>query len=102
MSKIQTLGDELATIIAKRKELEIKEGVIKGALLAEMQAADQNRLELEGAVVSVGRRVTFTYTDAVAKLEEKLKLKKVDEEKTGAATAKVTEYLTFREIKNNN
>lgn len=98
MNKVQTLARQLADIAEEKKGLSIKEEAIKDLLMAEMQKEGVTKEQYEFGTVSVGHRRSYTYSDAVKKLEDKVKIKKVEEERQGIAVEKVTEYVTFRSV----
>lgn len=100
MSKLDTLSNELQAIALQKKELATKEEVIKEALLEEMAKANVQKVSLEHGTISKGSRTNYKFTEAVKKLEDKVKIKKDEEIKQGLATATVVEYLMFREAKN--
>lgn len=90
---------QLAEIAAEKKELSIKEEVIKEAMLAEMKKEGKEKEQFEFGTVSVATRSSYTYSEAVKKLEDKVKIKKDEEVKLGVAIPSVTEYVVFRESK---
>lgn len=96
MSKLNTLVGELASIALEKKELANKEEVIKDALLAEMHKEGVSRVPSEVGTASITTRKSYTYTDAVKKLEEKTKIKKDEEVKKGLATVTESQFVTFR------
>lgn len=55
--------------------------------------------DTEFGKATVARRSYYTYSDAVTKLEEEVKLKKVEEVEKGVAEESVTEYILFKEPK---
>jgi hypothetical protein len=99
MNKLNTLAQQLAEIVSEKKSLEIKEGAIKEALLAEMHKENKDKETFEFGTVSVTTRRTYIYSEAIKKLENKIKIKKDEEVKTGLAEEKVTEFISFRESK---
>lgn len=98
MNKIQTLAEQLANAAEEIKGLKIKEEAIKGLLMAEMLKEGVTKEKYDFGTVSVGHRRSFTYSPAIKKLEDKVKMKKVEEERQGVAVEKVTEYVTFRGV----
>jgi hypothetical protein len=96
MSKIKTLAGELAAIALQKQELANKEEVIKDALLTEMHKAGVEKEATDYGTASISRRKSYTYSDVVKKLEDKVKIKKDEEVKQGLATVKETEFITFR------
>lgn len=96
MSKLQTLAGELASIALAKKELADKEEVIKDALLAEMHKAGVTKEPTGYGTASITSRKTYTFTDAVTNLEQKVKIKKDEEIKKGLALVEVKEFISFR------
>lgn len=86
---------DLALLQAQRKELEAKEAQVKLAIIEDMEKKGELQVVTEYGKATISHRKTYTYTEAVEKLNEKLKLAKVKEEQNGKATAKETTYLTF-------
>jgi hypothetical protein len=96
MSKLNTLVGELATIALEKRELANKEEVIKSALLVEMHKENLTKVPSEVGTASITTRKSYTFTDAVKKLDEKLKIKKDEEIKKGLATVTESQFVTFR------
>lgn len=90
---------EVADAIQLRKELEVKEKALKDALLLELKKANKESDESEVGKVTIARRSYYTYSEMVTKLEEEVKIKKVEEVEKGIAKEEVTEYLLFKEAK---
>ena len=97
MTKINTLSTELQSIALQKKELANKEEVIKAALLEAMHKEGLDKLTVEYGTISRGVRTSYKFTEAIKKLEDKVKIKKDEEIKKGLAEPKTTEYLSFRE-----
>ena len=96
MNKIQTLAEQLSEVAEQKEQLSLKEETIKALLLVEMANAGKLKEPFDFGTVSVATRKTYKYSEAITKLEEKIKIKKDDEVKQGVAETKVTEYITFR------
>lgn len=88
------LYKDLATLQAKRKELEAKESLVKLAILEQMEKEGAETITNTYGKFTVSHRTSYTYTDAVAKLAEKVKLAQIKEVEKGIAKPKVTTYLT--------
>lgn len=86
---------KLATIQAQRKVLEAQEAEIRTAILADMVDRDISTIANRWGKFTTSSRKVYTYTEAVARIIEKLKVTKVKEEQRGLATATVTTYLTY-------
>ena len=90
---------QLAKIQAQRKVLEAQEQEIKVAILTEMQDTDVTTVTNKYGKFTVSARKSYTYSEAVDKLAEKLKIAKYKEEQKGIAKAKETIYLTYTGVK---
>lgn len=84
---------ELATVAAEIKTLKAKEEELKLKIMGEMKAAGVDTYKSDFGTVSHVTRKSYTYSPEVAKLNEALKLKKVEEEERGIAEVSVTEYV---------
>lgn len=85
--------EELAAIAVQLKELEDKERALKLQIMSEMKAEGVDTYKSDVGTVSHVTRKSYTYSEAVDKLNEQLKLKKVEEEERGIADVKITEYV---------
>lgn len=83
----------LATLTAQKNQLEETISELKANILAEMKADGLTSYKDEAGTVSYVTRKNYKYTEAVKKMEEAVKLKKVEEEETGKAQVSVTEYV---------
>ena len=92
---MKTLYAQLAEVQAQRKALEEKEAGLKTLILDEMEQDGVSTVTNKYGKFTVSSRLTYTYTEAVTKLAEKLKIAKIKEEEKGVAKAKTTTYLTF-------
>ena len=91
---------QLASTAQEKKQLEVKEKALKDALLQEIKNEGKEKETLDGVgTFTIARRTSYKYTEAVDKLNETLKLKKVEEEEKGIAEAQITEYILFKEVK---
>jgi len=92
---MKTLYAQLAEVQAQRKALEEKEAGLKTLILDEMEQDGVSTVTNKYGKFTVSSRLSYTYTEAVTKLAEKLKIAKIKEEEKGVAKAKTTTYLTF-------
>jgi ACT domain-containing protein len=91
---------QLASTAQEKKQLEVKERALKDALLQEIKKEGKEKEVLDGVgTFTIARRTSYIYTEVVDKLNEALRLKKVEEEEKGLAEASVTEYILFKEVK---
>lgn len=96
MNKIQTLAQQLSDVAEQKEQLSLKEETIKALLLTEMASEGKVKESFDFGSITVASRKTYKYSEAIIKLEEKIKIKKDDEVKQGIAETKVTEFITFR------
>ncbi len=101
MNKVHTLARQLADTAEEIKSLKVKEEALKDLLKEEMHKEGKEKESFDFGTVSVATRKSYTYSDTVKKLEDKVKMKKVEEERQGIATEKVTEYVMFRSVSEN-
>ena len=92
---MKNLYQQLAMAQAKRKEMEAQEAQIKLQIIEQMEASGEMQVVTEYGKATVSHRTSYTYSEKVSAMAEKLKLAKVKEEQKGIATPSVTTYLTF-------
>lgn len=83
------LNDEIAVLEAKREGIRTK---ILETLISENIEKDQTSV----GTFSIAHKTTWVYSPAVKALDEKLKIKKIQEQKKGIATVARNPYLLFR------
>ena len=94
----QTLK-KYAELQARIKGMELMRDQLKEEIIEELHKDKLEKVESEYGKFTISARRSYTYTESVKKLEEKVKLAKIKEEEKGLATPKVTEYLTFTPVK---
>lgn len=82
------------------RDLQEEENYLKGLIQTEMQEEGMDKESTEFGTFTLARRVSYTYSDKIKEMEEKLKMKKHTEEEKGIAKSNTTEYLLFRPVKN--
>lgn len=83
--------------IAKLQE---KESAIKSSIIEEMQKNSLDKIESDFGKFTVAQRLSYTYSDKVSDLEEKVKIAKHKEVEKGVAKIKsTTNYIVYTEIK---
>lgn len=95
----ETPYSRLAAALKLQKEIDAQVTALKAELLADMQKRGETKVATEYGAFTVATRTSYTYTEAVKKLEEKAKLAKVKEEQSGKAQARVTHYIVYKEAK---
>lgn len=84
-----------AEIQAQIAELTKQRDAIKAVIIEDMLEHNETSRETTYGKFTVYTTTSYTYTDAVKKLEEKVKVAKVKEEQKGLATKKETPSLRF-------
>lgn len=87
---------EFVKVTSEMKALEEKREALRVAILEDMEAENLNKVESDYGTFSVAQRTSYEYTEAIAKLKEKVKLAELKEQKMGKAKEKVTSYLYFK------
>lgn len=91
----KNLYKELATIQARRKELEAQEAQLKILIIEGMEASGELQVVTDYGKATISTRTSYEYSERVKALAEKVKLAQVKEQQKGIATARYTKYLTF-------
>lgn len=86
----------LAELIRTKNALEDEIALVKEKLINKFKANNLTSLKSDNANFTLAQRRTYTYSDAVKRLEEDVKLLKVEEEETGVADVRVTEFLAVK------
>ena len=86
---------QYAQLNKKIERLEEEKGLLRNSILAELNLNKIEKAETNYGIFTIGHRRSYTYTEVVKKLEEKLKITKVKEEQSGLAKEKVTDYLVY-------
>jgi len=81
------------------KTLEKVKDDLRSQIVADMTGDAVEKVETEYGIFTVASRAVFKYTEAVKKLEEKVKLAKIKEEQKGTAERSETKYLVYSKIK---
>lgn len=91
-TKYVELEKQLAIIEDEKK-------VLREQILADLNKRGVEKDETEVGTFTVCRKTTWTYTEAVKKLKDKVKLAEIEEQEKNKAKASVTEYIKFTEKK---
>lgn len=78
------------------KALETEKEAIRTEILNDMIQNDEKKADGDFGSFTVGTRKTWTYSEKVEALTEKVKLAKGKEEKNGTAKAVETNYLMYK------
>lgn len=95
----ESILERYSEIKRAKKELEEEEKALKQQIEEVMQEEGKDREDTSFGTFTMAHRTYWKYTDKVKDLEEKVKLKKVEEEEKGLATPNETVYLVFKEAK---
>lgn len=92
---------EFIKVEAKYKDIESKRDELRREIVDEMVKDGISKEETIYGIFTVAHKTSWTYTDIVGKLHERLKIAQLKEQKTGKAQEHITNYLRFtaQEIK---
>lgn len=86
---------EYQNLEKKAEEIEKQRSELRAQIVEELQKEKVKKMESEYGTFTVASRVTYTYSEAIKKLNEKVKLAKVKEERKGIAKPTKTNYLVY-------
>lgn len=89
------LLQQYSAVRAKMSALEEEEGLLKLAILNDLEKSGLEKVESVFGKFTVSQRVNYIYSTKIKELEEKVKLAKIKEQEQGKAKEKITKYLTF-------
>ena len=92
---IPALMSQYATLNAEMKTLEARMKNLKDEILYCMEWADERSVQTSYGTFTRAVRTTYTYSEAVLKIAERLKVAKTKEEQKGIAEPHETPYLLF-------
>lgn len=81
------------------KDLELQRDGLKQEIIGALHKEKLDKVESDYGKFTISYRTSYTYSEKVDALVEKVKLAKVKEEEQGVAEARTTEYLTFTPLK---
>jgi predicted nucleic acid-binding Zn-ribbon protein len=81
------------------KALEEKKQALRDQIVSAMRAEKIEKDATEFGTFTIAKKTSWTYSEAVKKLEDKVKIAKVREQEKGVAKSEVIEYLRFSEKK---
>jgi predicted transcriptional regulator len=94
------LYSEYAVIDAQIKKLEAQKEDMRISILKDLMDNGIENHETVSGIFSIVHKTKWKYTDSVKKLEDKVKIAKIHEEKKGTAIPEETSFLMFK-IKEN-
>jgi hypothetical protein len=92
---MSNLHQQLAMLQAKRKEIEAQEKQVRLLIIDEMQESGEIQVVSEYGKATITPHTSYTYSEKITALAEKLDLAKVKERQSGKAKSTVTIGLTF-------
>ena len=94
-----SLYKKYASLNEKLVALEEEKQSLRAEILAELKKSGIDKDETAYGTFSVMRMPRWTYSEAVTKLEEKLKITQIKEQQKGLAKAKYTEGIRYTAVK---
>lgn len=89
------LLEEYVIIEEQFKLIEQKKKDARAAIVADFTKKNIEKVETDFGSFTISSRTVWSYTDAVKKLEEKVKIAKTKEQEKGVADATTTEFLLY-------
>lgn len=83
----------------KLSDLEDERTALRTAIIDGLKKEKTQKVETKYGKFTIAYRTTWSYSDAVKKLKEKVKLAEVKEQQSGIAEEQKTEYLVYTEVK---
>ncbi len=95
----QQLLIEYSNLEDEFKTLEARKAALRGRILEELMRSKMDKVESEVfGSFTVAQKTTWKYTDAIEKIEERLKIAKIKEQDRGVAKAVKSEYLVYKPV----
>lgn len=95
METLETAYKLYAKAQAAVLKAEAARDVLREEIIEKMQSAGVESADTTYGKFTVSRRTSWSYSDAIKKMSEKLKLAQYREQEKGIAEKKITTYLTF-------
>ena len=89
------LYKDYALLDAEMKALEAKKTDMRTQILEGLVSTNQEKVETSVGSFTVAKKIKWTYSDTLKQLEEKLKIKQLNEQTKGTATASESNYLLY-------
>jgi hypothetical protein len=86
MRTLEMAAVELRELLAAKAILEAKEKTLRTEIVEGLESRNLIQLRLDGFMVSISARKTWTYSKWVRTLEKMLKTRKTNEQNNGIAT----------------
>lgn len=92
---IKALLKDYSKLEDKYKKMGEEREELRGTIVAELGKEGIDKTETTFGIFTIGKRLTYKYSEKVEALQDKVKLAKVREEEKGIAKASETRYLVF-------
>lgn len=93
--------ERYAQIKAQMKALEEEEAILKAGIMKELETNNADKIAFEFGKFTKSSRTSYSYSEKVALLKEKVELQQIKERDKGIAKVSVSHYLTFTPPKMN-
>jgi len=90
MQNLEIVAIELKEVLAAKAILEAREKTLRSEIVEGLKFSNKTQLRLNGFMVSISARKTWTYSKWVRTLEKMLKTRKTNEQNNGTATYEET------------
>ena len=90
-----TLLKEYVKLEEKFKALETEKKELRTKIVEDMTKAKMEKIETDFGSFTICQKASWKYTEAVEKIEDRLKIARIKEQEKGLAKRSVTEYLLF-------
>jgi len=90
MRTLESISVELREVLATKAILEAREKTLRSEIVEGLKFSNKTQLRLNGFMVSISARKTWTYSKWVRTLEKMLKTRKTNEQNNGTATYEET------------
>lgn len=90
-----SLFKEYAKLEIQYAELQKTKESLREKIVSELKKEGVEKAETDFGIFTRAKKISYEYTDAIRKLEEKTKLAKVKEQNSGKAKAVESEYLRY-------
>lgn len=98
---MQDILKKYAKLNSVLKEMEMERDILKEEIIKDFKKRKVEKEETAYGNFTIGHRSSWVYSETIKKMENKIKIAKDKEQKKGTAEQSVTDYLLFKEIKNN-
>ena len=93
----EKLFEEYTIIESQYQVLEAKRAAMRDLILNELTTSKISSYEFKEQSFAVYSRASWTYTNAVKKMKDAVKLAEIKEQQNGKAEASMTDYLVVKQ-----